>query len=290
MNFSCVFRFAPQQRGKAFSALNAAANAVSCALPLIVTSGLSAFGSWTHLYFVIGAATGGMALSQGSLLLKYMQQAPQEHVRRPNADLLDIASKRIVWILGLNYAFLYFIRMGIEGWIGTFIFEQLGSSSLVTAASFLFWWQVGGVIGSTIAGPLVDWRNGCPGTVSIVFALLLLGCTSLLWPVSMSGVAWHFRAFAFIGGATVYSTRIFLTLSTRMFFNTRECGKADAITNCLGELGGAIAGVPLMQLVHRFGTWYAYTVALTTGAIVLCTFQAVLIACEKSHDSYNKTS
>lgn len=233
---------------------------------------------------------GSLALSQGILLLKYMQQAPQEHVARPNTDLLNIASKRIVWIIGLNYAFLYFIRMGIEGWIGTFILEQLGSSSFVTAASFLFWWQVGGVIGSTIAGPLVDRRNSCPGAISILFALLLMGCTTLLWPVSMSGVAWHFHAFAFIGGVTIYSTRIFLTLSTRIFFNTRECGKADAITNCLGEFGGAIAGVPLIQLVHQFGSWYAFTVALTAGAIVLCALQAALVSCEKSHDLFKKTS
>lgn len=275
--------FSPTERGTAFSALNASVNIVSCLLPLIVANGLRWLGAWRRLFFAIGATMGLIALVEAPVLASHELRTRIEPERRPPSSLAKIAATKIVWIIGLNYALLYFVRMAVEGWIGTFILER--SLVAVSAASYLFWWQVGGVFGSLVAGPLADWRLGAPATVGVGFASLLLACAALLGPVARSGTAWKMHALAIAGGTAIYATRLLLTLTTRLFFQPRECGKADAITNCLGELGGAIAGVPLIDLIQRSGTWDVYTTAITAGAATLLALHLALVAGEASLDA-----
>ncbi|KAJ8611971.1 hypothetical protein CTAYLR_004357 [Chrysophaeum taylorii] len=271
--------FAAKERGTAFSALNAAANAVSCALPLVVAYGTIWLGSWMRLFVAIGAATGTLALVQAFYMKDAAPRAPVE--KRPPASLWTVASTRAVWTIGLNYFLLYFVRMGIEGWIGTYFVER-HKACAVSVASFLCSWQLGGVLGSTVAGPVADNRRGSPALIGATFAAVLLAAVGLLGPLSSrtAAAAWQVNGLALVGGFAVYGTRILLTLSTRLFFQPRECGKADAITNALGELGGAVAGVPLIRFVQSAGNWHAYTNALAAGAATLCAAHLALVTAE----------
>lgn len=270
--------FAAHERGTAFSVLNAAANAVSCALPLLVTTGILYLGSWTRLFSVIGAAMGAIALVHmlcvGCLQPSRLRSPDPHEEDKPAAptSIWAVASTGIVWILGLHYALLYFVRMGVEGWIGTYLLER---SATASAGSFLFWWQLGGVFGSSVAGPIADRRAGYPAAASSLFAGMLVACAAGLRPLVSSPAL--FLACAALGGCCMYAIRVLLTLSIRLHFSENASGKADAITNGLGELGGAVAGVPLIQFVQASRSWDAYNIALTSAAALLCALHVALL-------------
>ena len=82
---------------------------------------------------------------------------------------------------------------------------------------------------------------------------------------------------ALAGGAAAYGARVLNVLTTRKYVDARACGKADAVTNALGECGGAVAGLPLISLVQARG-WAAYTRAVACAALALVAAHAALAA------------
>lgn len=210
--------------GKTLSTLNATGNVVSCAIPLIVAPNL---GEWRRLFFAIATVMSSVAFLQLCSPLRTSSSVS----RQTGGSLVDVARSRIIWLIGINYTVLLFLRIAVEGWIGTY---------LPNDTTFMFWWQCGGVFGSMIAGVISDVVGGG----GLTCALFLSACTTLI-----SRGWWH---VTFLAGAALYSARLLLTLSTRKFFQPKDHGKADAITNCLGEFGGALAGIPLVKLIDYF--------------------------------------
>jgi len=271
--------------------MNACTNLVSCVIPFLVLRGTAALGSWRALYVSVGAAVALIAALQWAFLLDDDDDTDQqgdddqdgrlddETSTTPSSDqpssLGFVLRHKVVWTIGLTYALLCFVRIGVEGWIATF-FEAGGLSG---AASFLFWWQLGGFAGASIAGPASDARGGqTPALLSAGFSGLLL---AILTGLSAKTVTWRLNALAFLGGACVYATKVLLTLATRLHFRTRDCGKADAVTNALAELGGAVAGLPLIALIEMTGSWRTYGVALALCAAGLCLSHVPLLAAER---------
>jgi len=286
--------FEQHERGAAFSTMNAATNLVSCVLPFVVVRGTQLLGSWRRLYVTIAAAVAGIALIQALAMDVVANddvvvggretkkpESEEDHLTRPgrssssssSSSLVLVLRRRIVWVLGANYALMAFVRMGVEGWIGTYLADQ------PRTAAFLFWWQLGGFAGASVAGPASDARGGYPALLSAGLGLGLLAALAVLDAATRS--QW-LNAIALCAGACVYAIKVCLTLATRLHFPPRDCGKADAVTNALMELGGAVAGLPLISLVQRSDSNMAsYGPVLTVAAGLLCLAQGALLFDER---------
>lgn len=273
-------RFKPHERGTAFSVLNGSTNLVSCALPFIIALGIP----WRRLYVAIGAVLGLITTIQALFLTKD-DDSDEESPRRPSSFVAGVFSRGIVWVIGTLYALLSFVRMGIEAWIGTY-FHHVNDEG---APAFLFWWQLGGFAGASFVGPMSDARwGGYPGTLSTGLGIALLCLLPLLSILPSTTYLWLLNVVALAAGACVYAIKVCLTLSTRLYIAPRDCGKADALTNALAELGGACAGLPLISILETSTSWVrAYGVALTTAAAALCVAHAGLLAGERSRPRHH---
>ena len=260
-------RYAAAKRGKPFSTINAAANLASCAVPLVVTRAVARFG-FRALFLAVGGFCALLPLVQYASIAEGDVAAPAA-AAAPAPGLGGVLRSRVVWLLGLCYALLYFVRMGVEGWVGTFAPGCVGR--------FLFFWQVGGVVGSTAAGPLSDRRGGDPAPLGVAFAAALLAFALAFRVVGDETHPLVVAAVASLGGAAAYGARVLNVLTTRAEVDARSCGKADAVTNALAECGGAVAGLPLIALVQRAG-WAAYPRTLAAAAAALVAAHVALAA------------
>lgn len=238
--------------------------------------GAAALGGWRPLFTAIAVAVASVASVQ-ALFRSDLRSAgrPRSASFAAAADLAPAARGGLgavlktaaIWVIGVNYAACYFVRMGVEGWIGTYLAEARGVGSV---GAFLFFWQCGGVVGTATAGPVAArWRPAAAvaGSAALVLAFAAALAFGGASAATLGGAA-------FLGGGAVYGTRVLLQLAIRDHVHRGDCGKADAIANALAECGGALAGLPLVRALGD--DWAAFPSALAAAAAVLCVAAAAL--------------
>ena len=309
-------QFAPAQRGMPLSIISSSANAVNAVIPLLVTATLRATGgSWRAVFLSQGGCCAAVGLLLAPVILRFRvvpaqpassaaaaansaaaaaaaAVSPQQErtaekpplpllpPAAPEVTLREIAKRPAIWLLGLSSTALYVVRFGVEGWLASFFAEgatkQAGAEA---AAVFLFWWQAGGFLGSLVAGPLSDTLLGGARTLALVAcsAALVAGLAALPRLGGAAASAWALAAVGALCGACVFAQRTLVTLCTREQVPPSSGGRADAIVNLLAELGGVLAGLPLIRLVGAFG-WGAYVPALNCAALAMLAIGLVLHA------------
>jgi len=161
--------YAPNERGFAFSVVYTSANVMACLIPALVTLSVQQAG-WQSLFLGVGV----VITIIGVLLAPWLADKPQAntHQRHPmrrrsftacdeidsevhhpgesiieewrddKADAWTVLGSLPVWIAGLNMFFLYGVRLGFEGWMGSYLTDrftpQQSSSSLVDWISDLW--------------------------------------------------------------------------------------------------------------------------------------------------------
>merc|ERR1712216_1113084 len=127
--------FPAEERGGAFSCINAAVNIVSCTIPLFVSTVLG-LSSWRTLFVVVGCLCGGIPLVQMPVLRKTQQlntaAGPVAKVRIKHPDGVEnnpwydvrgrltgkdagiraVLSSWSMWVVSLSFAALYGVRLG----------------------------------------------------------------------------------------------------------------------------------------------------------------------------------
>ena len=294
-------QFAPAQRGTPLSIISSSANAVNSLIPLLVTATLRwTGGSWRFVFLSQGAACAAVGLVLMPAILSFPRSQPPQAMARvamastqqpPGTQPLaavspvpltlgDIARKPAIWLLGVSSTLLYVVRFGVEGWLATFLAEgSTKEAGAEAAALFLFWWQAGGFAGSLAAGPLSDSLLGGARTPAVVgcAAALVVGLEALPRIGGAEAPAGALAAVGALCGACVFGQRTLMTLCTREQVPPAAGGRADAIVNLLAELGGVLAGLPLIRLVGVFG-WGAFVPALNCAALAMLVTGLVLHA------------
>ena len=95
--------------------------------------GLPSIGHWRKDYLEIAHENTGKGLSQKQILTRY------------------VLSNKYIWLLGLSYILVYIVRTAINDWGNLYLTEQYGYS-LITANSALSLFEIGGFLGSLVAG------------------------------------------------------------------------------------------------------------------------------------------
>ena len=133
-------------------------------------------------------------------------------------------------------------------------------------------------MGALVAGPVSDKYMGgrripvALATTVVLFVYLCfvlpgLGPETPKWILSVSGL---------VAGSCVNGQRSLLILSTREQVPTSAGGKADAIVNALAELGGVLAGYPLIRFI-QYASWDAFATGGAAVSLVLLALNLVLV-------------
>ena len=226
--------------------------------------------------------------------LSHERQAQQEQ-RDPlpaAVTLPEIVRKPAIWLLGLCSTMLYIVRFGMEGWLATFFAQGATKESGAEAAAlFLFWWQAGGFSGSLVAGPLSDSLLGGARTPAIAgtAAALVIGLAALPRLGGAAAAPWALAVVGALCGGCVFGQRTLITLCTRELVPASSGGRADAVVNLLAELGGVLAGLPLIRLIGLLG-WGAFVPTLNCAALAMLAMGLLLHAKLKRRKRKRKKS
>mmetsp|Transcript_15888 Transcript_15888/g.62082 ORF Transcript_15888/g.62082 Transcript_15888/m.62082 type:complete len:474 (-) Transcript_15888:31-1452(-) len=180
---------------------------------------------------------------------------------------------KIVWgswevqLLSFASLLIYIVRTAVNNWLAVFLMEAKGYSALA-AGSALFWFEIGGAIGTTVAGWLTDRVFGgrrAPGMVcySAAAVAVLAGLYWLSSPLPYSIAVFFFGFF-------VYGPQAFLGMMVAETADRRALASAVGYNGLMSGLGAMAAGYPISLAVVSLGWWAVFSLfGLCLGGTLL---------------------
>lgn len=163
-----------------------------------------------------------------------------------------------------------------------YLIKAKGVSDAGAAAVRVSGLELGGLVGSLIAGRLSDWmiQNAKPGEGAVgkrvqVVMLYTVGIAlSLLsfWALPAS-YAWAQWLNVFMVGFFLYGPQMLIGLCGAELVGNESVGASEGFLGWVAYLGAANAGIPLSMIVKSFG-WNYYFAAL----VAACGFALLLLA------------
>lgn len=185
-----------------------------------------------------------------------------------------------VWSLGLGYAFLTVIRVSLADWTMVIVRDvhklpvEVGRDCLVSL-------EFGGFLGGLAAGFLSDRLfGGKRGAIMVIFTLITVPSSmAIILSSHFSQTYIHsiLTTLYFICGFGGFGPHMLVGLAAREIFPQAQ-STAGAFTKSLGQMGGALAGYPLSQIVSYYG-WdqvaYLWGICGILGAVAFAPMLAV---------------
>jgi sugar phosphate permease len=158
---------------------------------------------------------------------------------------------------------LYILRFGFEFWMSIYLKDTLGKDAGGRMFMlFIFWWQIGGFVGTLAAGPLTDRLGGerlpAASAASVAMLAVLLGWHSC----SAAALA----GLGFSAGCACFGNRVLLMLAIRQAVPLKWGGRAEALNFLFAEFGGVLAGWPLITMLERLGGMRHFKAVLAAAA------------------------
>lgn len=180
----------------------------------------------------------------------------------------SVLNNHYIWILACAYFCIYAVRTAINDWTALFLVESRGYSVLV-AGSCLFWFEMGGILGSLAAGLISDrWCEGFRGPVNvffsagIIFTLFLLFCSTWL-PTGLVSDS----VLLFCAGFFVFGPQMLIGMVAAELSGKHAAGAATGFVGLWAYFGAATAGYPLGWIVHHWG-WVGFFLGLICVAVL----------------------
>ena len=298
--------FAAKERGTYWGMWNIAHNLGGFAAPILAGTAARMFGWNWGLW-----APGLIALVFGTTIVLTLKDSPEERgfeaVEKPegseetspkagDADdaekaekaetdapqqlslidnlLQNVLSNPFIWGLAFTYFCVYVVRQGITSWSVFYLIKEKGVADAGAAALRVSGLELGGLLGSLVAGRISDWYiatspGGAVGKRIQVVMAYLVGVAAMLlafqWvPAGASALQ---AAIVFMIGFFLYGPQMLIGLCGAEIVGRRSVGASEGFLGWIAYLGAANAGVPLSLLVQQYG-WGAFFVALLMACAV----------------------
>lgn len=189
---------------------------------------------------------------------KSIENPPAKQASFWNVLKSSVLNNHYIWILAFAYFCIYAVRTAINDWTALFLVESRGYSVLV-AGSCLFWFEIGGILGSLSAGLISDrWCDGCRGPVNVFFSagivsVLLLLFSSTWMPIGLVADS----MLLFCAGFFVFGPQMLIGMVAAELAGKHAAGAATGFVGLLAYFGAAAAGYPLGWIVHHWG-WVGF--------------------------------
>mmetsp|Transcript_51905 Transcript_51905/g.121445 ORF Transcript_51905/g.121445 Transcript_51905/m.121445 type:complete len:475 (-) Transcript_51905:47-1471(-) len=305
--------FPPMRRGLPYSVVSAQINVVSALIPLVIGVLSDSCGGWRGAFVAcsfVNLFGGAFVFSllhepidlesidleccssqrQVSAKASWGRQQSVEKTLASGSEvrvatlprrlrrtrLEEVVSLRTLQciFIALSSMMVYLVRFAVEFWISTY-FADMASEEHARGRVivFMLWWQLGGALGTLAVGPLTDNCGGNRLAPAVLLGAVSVGAFCLPFNSSLSGLA----LISAVAGFTCFGNRVLYMLAIRQAVPAKWGGRAEAINFLFAELGGVIAGWPLITLLESFGGLYHLQSLLIMVAMaqVFCTVLAL---------------
>ncbi len=213
------------------------------------TMGLPSIGHWRKDYLEIAHENTGKGLSQKQILTRY------------------VLSNKYIWLLGLSYILVYIVRTAINDWGNLYLTEQYGYS-LITANSALSLFEIGGFLGSLVAGWGSDKIfSGNRGPMILLFSMGIFLSVAALWLMPI--VSFTLQAVClFTIGFFVFGPQMLIGMAAAECSHKDSVGAATGFVGLFAYMGAALAGYPLAIITQHFH-WTGFFVVISVAAAAI---------------------
>jgi len=279
--------YSQSERGRWWGIWNTSHNVGGALIPLLIAGILMKWGDW-KLAMII---PGGIAILIGLFLMNRLRDVPTslglppiEAYRHepPNkraahdsekTPILEILVKYIfrnkyIWLLAISYIFIYIVRTALNDWGAVYLNEQ--GASIVSANLVMAFFEIGGFVGSLVAGWLSDkYYGGKRGPINVIYSLLLLGAVVWFWWLPGNNLGWH-AGLVFAIGFLVFGPQMLIGMAAAELTHKEAAGTSTGFVGLFGYLGAAVSGWPISLVIQRFH-WSGFFMA-----IALCSVLSVI--------------
>lgn len=272
-----------KERGTWWSLWSTSQNIGTFLSPYIIYALSGYFGSWRYAMYVPGVFSIGIGL----FLMNRLRDTPQslglpeidkqENLSKPEAENFSkrdlivnfVLKNRAIWLLGFAYFFVYFVRASLSDWGQLFLLEEKNVPLLVGASCILSF-EIGGLIGSLVAGSISDWFFAKRrGIVTVLYSIGIILAISFIWwtPVFNSYIA---LSIFFILGFFIFGPQMLIGVMAAEMSHKKASGSATGFVGWLSYLGATVAGYPLGKIVDIYGWSAAFAILTVCSLVTLC--------------------
>jgi len=277
--------YSQSERGRWWSIWNTSHNLGGAIIPIIGSIIAEQMG-WRYSMYFPGIA----CIFMGVFIIYTLRDTPQSlglppievyrkekaEAKHSDADKLELPAKTIlidyvlknkyVWTLAIAYFFIYIIRTAFNDWTVMFLMEEKGYS-MIAAGTTIFWFEIGGFLGSLAAGWSSDYMfKGKRNPVNVLFTLFVTFSVLALWKLPAINLAIQSLLLFFIG-FFIFGPQMLIGMAAAELSHKKAAGTATGFAGWFAYAGAAAAGGPLGAVARDWG-WEGFFVILTACGIV----------------------
>ncbi len=287
-----TYWYAQSERGRWWSVWNTSHNVGGALIPLIAAAAI-AFGSWRTAMYVPGV----IAIVMGFFLINRLRDIPaseglptveeyrQEKIvqHADDAEVLATSQWKIfvryvlrnpaIWLLAAAYVMVYFARTAVSDWGG---YLTVQGYSIPTADACLAFFEIGGLLGSLVAGfASYLFFKGQRDPINVMYSVLLVFAILAFW-LARTHLFVVSASLVFLMGFLVYGPQMLIGVAAVEFSDRRAAGTATGFLGLFGYICAALSGFPLGWVVQHC-QWHGFFIVTLVCASVSVIFFAGLM-------------
>ena len=282
--------YAKNERGRWWGVWNTSHNIGGAIIPLLVVV-IASYAGWRMAMYIPGV----ICIFMGFFLINRLRDTPVSLGLPPIEEykgggiseedrvtdkmskkqlLLDVVLRnKYIWILGCAYFFIYVIRTAVNDWGQLYLYETK-NFSLLAAGACIFSFEIGGFLGSLVAGWLSDKVfRGKRGPVNALFSLGVIFTTVSLWFTPISGVVYAHVIMFFIG-FLVFGPQMMIGIAAAELSHKKAAGAATGFVGWFAYIGATAAGYPFGKIAEDYG-WNVFF-SFIVNLCYLCIFASFI--------------
>ena len=230
------------------------------------TQGLPTIGHWRKDSLELAHEGEDLKLNHNEILKKY------------------VLTNKYIWLLAFSYTLVYIVRTAINDWGNLYLTEQY-NYSLITANSALSLFEVGGLMGSLVAGWSSDKIfGGNRGPVNLIFSIGIFLAISALWLIPVGGFVLQAACF-FTIGFFIFGPQMLIGMAAAECSHKNAVGAATGFVGLFAYMGAALSGYPLALIMTEYQWTGIFTVITAASAAIGLLLLPFLKAQSSQHTS-----
>lgn len=295
--------YSRNERGFWYAIANTSHNVGGALIPLIA-GGLAVHLSWRYGMFVPGiiAIVAGLIViwrlrdrpvSMGLPTVGKWRDDPLELEQEKNSKKMPmmqiliryIFTNKYIWLFAIANILVYVVRSGLNDWSNLYLVQEY-NYDLFKANSALTWFEVGGFLGTIVAGWGSDVLfKGNRAPMNIIFMIGIGVAAALLW--IFPGLGYGLLAACFFAiGFFVFGPQMLIGIAAAEVAHKDSAGTANGFVGLFGYIGAAFAGYPLSKIIENTG-WNGYFITMIVSTLLSALILVPMLKKKKTDVSNN---
>ncbi|MGV2987632.1 MFS transporter [Vibrio sp. E150_011] len=213
------------------------------------TMGLPTVGQWRDDKLELAQENDGIGLKPKEILWSY------------------VLNNKYIWLLAFSYVLVYIVRTAINDWGNLYLTEQ-HHYSLISANASVSFFEIGGFVGSLVAGWGSDKLfGGNRGPMNLIFAMGIFLSVAALWLMPLTNFVFQSAGF-FAIGFFVFGPQMLIGMAAAECSHKDSVGAATGFVGLFAYMGAALSGYPLAVIQEHY-QWTGFFVAISVCSAVI---------------------